>query len=338
MICVNNGLEAVDILAEDDSFDLVLMDLQMPILDGYRATELIRGFSEPMCGIPIVAMTADAMDGAKEKAISKGFTDYVTKPIAPVELFEVLVKHISTAGVRLETELDHTDRLDLVLESKQGLDSTPENTFESISERYNMKAVDTEDGLMRVTGNEDLYHRILLKFYENNQSLSKEVKRLIAESNYEMARRTVHTVKGVSGNIGAKSLQKAAEKLEYAIRDRVIYKIDSIVNEFAKELRMVLDDIRPYIENNAGNSSEDIDKRVIRLGDNDELREHIFKLMPSVVMGDVKSCKATVEKLSSKKWSPEFDDEIEGLLSALTKYKYEKAESIALILIDKLSS
>ena len=201
-----------------------------------------------------------------------------------------------------------------------------------------MKAIDTEDGLMRVTGNEDLYHRILMKFYENNMSLNKEVKRLISESNYEMARRTIHTVKGVSGNIGAKSLQKAAEQLEYAIRDRAIFKIDSIASEFTVELQRVLDDIRPYFAAENGDAIYDSGESGIGVGGNEELKEHIVKLMPSVAMGDVKSCKATAEKLSSKKWSSEFDIEIEDLLNALTKYKYEKAESIALTLMDKLSS
>lgn len=327
--CANNGLEAVDIIAADDSLDLVLMDLQMPILDGYKATDLIRGFGEPMCGIPIIAMTADAMDGTREQVVARGFNDYVTKPIAPLELFGVLVKYISTNGVKLGMAANDSSKVAGHQKAQGSI---------ALSREYQMEAIDTEDGLMRVTGNEDLYRRILMKFYENNETLKNEVKDLIAKSDYEMARRMVHTVKGVSGNIGAKSLQSAAEQFEYAIRDKDMLNLDTAANTFLAELQRVLDDIRPYAKEDNGEPKVKSSKDEMQVGNNDELREHIIQLMPSVVMGDVKSCRLTAEKISCKKWSSEFDAEIEGLLSALTKYKYEKAESIALTLMDKLSS
>ncbi len=67
VICASDGLEAVDVTSEDDGIDLILMDLQMPKMNGYEATKLIRQFAEPMRGVPIVAMTADAMEGTREK-------------------------------------------------------------------------------------------------------------------------------------------------------------------------------------------------------------------------------------------------------------------------------
>jgi signal transduction histidine kinase/DNA-binding response OmpR family regulator len=97
VILAQNGFEAVDAI-RDEPFDLVLMDVQMPGMDGLEATRQIRLMAEPRCRVPIIALTADAMSGAREQYIAAGMDDYLSKPIRPKELLAMLERHGIAAG------------------------------------------------------------------------------------------------------------------------------------------------------------------------------------------------------------------------------------------------
>jgi CheY-like chemotaxis protein len=102
---VGNGLEAITAL-QTIPYDIVLMDCQMPELDGYDATRALRRMAEPMCSIPVIAMTAHAMTGARDKCLIVGMDDYLTKPAMPADIEACLTAWIGKRHVRLRGDDD----------------------------------------------------------------------------------------------------------------------------------------------------------------------------------------------------------------------------------------
>ncbi len=307
--CASHGKEALDLLSENVSFDVVLMDIQMPVMDGYQATKAIRAMGGTMITLPIIAMTADAMEGAGESALEHGFTGYLSKPVDPELLFELL---LSLLDINRKETVSHKK--------------------ESLLPFSDMKHIDVEDGLMRVTGNEDLYYRIIMKFYDNNQNIVSVVKSTLESREFEDARRLVHTIKGVSGNIGAKSLSVVAQNLEYSVRDRKLEKLEYDFDAFEQEMVNVLNEIKPYkkVESSTG------DKKSKQSGASIELKNHLEVLLPHMNKGDVKMCKTSISKINNKKWPAEFKKEIETLIHAVEKYRFESAEEIVISMLEKM--
>jgi two-component system, sensor histidine kinase and response regulator len=183
--------------ATPDAFDLVLMDLQMPEMDGYTTTRVIRQLGRRF---PIVAMTADAMSGVADRCREAGMNDYLTKPIDPQELFTALARWISP-GTRSRNQAHPT-----ASDAEPALPPLP--------------GIDIADGLARVSGNRAAYRKLLLKFAQNNANTVAEIRTAWQQGDVERAVRAAHTLKGVAGNIGAIALHQAARDLETALKER----------------------------------------------------------------------------------------------------------------------
>ena len=181
----NNGREAVEILSagpQPPPFDVVLMDLQMPEMDGYQATARLRADSR-LAALPIVAMTAHATLEERQRCLDAGMNEHVGKPIDPDNLFE-------TVGRFYKPEKEVGPVLDM------------------------------KDGLSRVAGNHKLYLRLLSQFIEQQGPAVQQIRHAWANSDAALAERLAHSLKGVAGNIGARPVQAAAGDLEKRIRDR----------------------------------------------------------------------------------------------------------------------
>jgi len=189
----DNGQVAVALVA-DYSYDIVLMDLQMPVLDGYQAAIQIR--LNRSQGLPIIALSADAMEGTKERVMSAGMNDYLTKPINTGKLFEMLVKWVIPGKREL-----------YVSESSKAEDSRIELTSKLVS-------LDVNSALQRISGNQKLYVDILNKFKENYTNFNHEIESLISSGDILTLARQLHSLKGVAGNIGANDIQYLAQVLE----------------------------------------------------------------------------------------------------------------------------
>jgi signal transduction histidine kinase/DNA-binding response OmpR family regulator/purine-cytosine permease-like protein/HPt (histidine-containing phosphotransfer) domain-containing protein len=192
-----NGQEAVDKVLETE-FDCVLMDIQMPVMDGYEASRAIRKDNR-FASLPIIAMTANAMQGDREKCINAGMNDHVAKPINPKELFSALIQWIPE-GERLDQNEISSPKI------------TPTSSEESIFPE--LHGIDVAGGLARVNGNEKLYRKLLSNFYQSNKNTKLEIEKALNEGNIKLAERLVHTVKGVSSTIGADGLAEVSQPLE----------------------------------------------------------------------------------------------------------------------------
>ena len=209
-----NGQIGVDKVGQTD-YDLVLMDMQMPVLDGLQATLEIRS-DERFGNLPIVAMTANAMAVDKERCIAAGMNDHVAKPIDPEALFKTLLEWIP-AG---EYEPVVTEGELLELEPEQNVSETSTATDDVVSALSAIEGLDVENGLKRVIGKRDFYEKLVRGFATGEEVRTVEtVRLLLAEGDIEAAERTAHSLKGVAGTIGAGELQSRAAVLETAIKE-----------------------------------------------------------------------------------------------------------------------
>lgn len=210
-----NGQEAIDVIGTHEHFDLILMDIQMPVLDGYEATRQIRRI-QGMKDIPIIAMTASAMSGDRERALEAGMNDHIPKPIDPGHLIDVLMKW----GVKDDEMEDASQAF---------------SADEPVPSFIKIEGFNTEEGLKRSGWNQDLYKKLLIKFRSDYFNAAEIIRKTFDSGEIENARRIVHTVKGISGNLAAEKLYNAAILLDKAMEKASALPEDEM-REFEKEL------------------------------------------------------------------------------------------------------
>jgi CheY-like chemotaxis protein/anti-sigma regulatory factor (Ser/Thr protein kinase) len=193
-----NGQFALDKI-RSAHYDIVLMDMQMPVMDGVTATREIRKEAR-FKDLPVVAMTANAMQGDRERCIAAGMNDHVAKPIEPEDLWKALLKWIKPRNPTAAANVLPKEVQDIRLPS-------------------GIKELDIADGLRRVLGKKPLYLWMLRKFIAGQKNAMAEIHNALEAEDWTTAERLAHTLKGVAGNIGAKSLPSLAEKVEAAIRE-----------------------------------------------------------------------------------------------------------------------
>ena len=224
----NNGKQAVE-MAGKTGFDAILMDIQMPEMDGYEATRAIRANSS-IKQVPIIAMTANAMAGDRERCIAVGMDDHVPKPVEPANLFETLVKWIppiKSAPIQPETHHEEPTHAKAMLLN-------------------HLKGIDLEVGLNRTGENCDLYLKLLKYFVDDHGNDHQVIADAIARDDIIMARRTAHTLKGVAGGIGAKALYESAQQLETALKSPPFEPdiVSPLIKKMAGHLLEIVDDLK----------------------------------------------------------------------------------------------
>ena len=229
----NNGKEAVE-RVRGGNYDAVLMDIQMPAMGGFEATREIRK-EERFRELPIIAMTAHAMAGDREKSLEAGMNDHVTKPIDPDQLFSTLVRWIKPG------ERQGEEGTCPASEDEKGEDDLP----------VQLPGISMASGLERVGGNVKLYTRLLGKFRKGQENACAEIKTALESGERETAVRLAHTVKGVSGNLGAEALYLASAELEKVLKEGGDENLERPMQEFDARLREVMDGIEAYEESRA---------------------------------------------------------------------------------------
>jgi len=231
----NNGQIAVDAVKER-RYDAVLMDVQMPVMDGYTATKAIRKWESvsanadsdvrraeaggqkavnrtqasnlrpPTSNIPIIAMTAHAMAGDEEKSLEAGMNGHVTKPIDPEQLFAELQKWIQPR------EKWAADRQ----QDASAEPSAPKFSEDDLPQA--LPGFDLEVGLRRLMGNKRLYRKLLLDFGSKYTGIAGEIRHALDAGDFEKTHSLVHNLKGLAGNLAATELQAATVEMEKRIK------------------------------------------------------------------------------------------------------------------------
>ncbi len=200
VVIAGHGQEALDILKTDTRFDGVLMDCQMPVMDGYQATAAIRARPE-LAELPIIAMTANAMAGDREKVIAAGMQDHIAKPLNVNGMFATMARWIKPSAAP-----ETLARAQPAGRAVRGLPDLP--------------GIDTRAGLATAMGNEVLYRRLLAMFRANQHDFAARFRDAAQAADASAQARVAHTLKGVAATLGAAALAAAAEALERACLDR----------------------------------------------------------------------------------------------------------------------
>ena len=234
----NHGGEAIKFLTADEQpppFDVVLMDIQMPEVDGITATKMLRGHAH-LAKLPIIAMTAHALVEERQRCFDAGMNDHVAKPIDPDELFATLLRWASprpkpAADVQPQTPKPDTD-----------------------GDLPSIAGVNIAEGLNRVAGNRRLYRDLLSQFAAKQAGSASDIAAALDRDDRQTAERAAHTVKGVAGNLGITAVHVTAQKLEKTIRESG--DSTAFLDEFAEALRASVSAIQKALNDTIPQPSE----------------------------------------------------------------------------------
>ena len=218
-----DALEAV----KSRAFDLVLMDLQMPVMDGYEATRRLR--EDPACAhLPILAMTAHAMAQERERCRVLGMNDYITKPINPGDLAATLARWVPQAAPAVLPQAQASPQ-------EAGLQEA-------------MAGIETARGLACFSGRMELYDRMLQRFLELKEGAVEEVRDAVLQEDWTLASRLAHSMISVAGTIGAMDLSQSALTLQDAIRNGPPEQIPGALERYANHHAQVVASLKARFE------------------------------------------------------------------------------------------
>ncbi len=245
-----NGRDAVEVF-QQGGIDLILMDIQMPVMGGVEATERIRALEADTRGhVPIIAMTAAVMKQETEKYLAVGMDAVVAKPIDFGKLFRV-IESVVPEGVgekisEFKTEGDTIGQPEAV----------QAQTAEDVFSASDLPGILIKSGLRRVAGNKKLYKKMLNRFKDQYATSVDDIKAHLEKGDVEGALRLAHTVKGVSGSLGAETLFQVAGKLEKAIEKGEPNEMNPLFETFERHLYNVTSGIAAFEQKEAQNEPE----------------------------------------------------------------------------------
>ena len=296
-----NGLEALKMLDEEE-FDGVLMDCQLPVMDGYTATRKIRE-QERFKDLPIIAMTANAFADDREKSMLAGMNDHIGKPVNPNEFLKVLSKWI-------------------IIDDKDGRSRRKiRNNYNDHIEIPAIRGLDTGAGLFTVQNNKQTYSKMLLQFAEIFRDFDLQFDNARKDPDSSAAFRTAHSLKGSAGNIGAGELMDAAAALEKACRKnsskRDIDKNLKSVNELIQPLISGIDDF--YESENAADSDS--------AGDS-PLDTEVLEKMKRLLDDDDAEAASFLTEFTSAAGKKQYSPSFKKFIKHVENYDFEEALKI----------
>ncbi|MBF0382914.1 MAG: response regulator [Magnetococcales bacterium] len=295
----DNGQIALDILHSGEKFDGVLMDVQMPVMNGYTACRQIRQ-EDKFNDLPIIAMTANVMSGDLEKAQDAGMNDHIGKPINVYEMFNTMAKWITPAN---------PVAMDM---------SAVSNKPEAEDEIPPLKGIDVDSGLARIGGSVKSYRKLLNKFCQNQDGVIVQIESAIKNGDHELSERLAHTLKGVSGNIGANQLQTSAASLEKVTQSRDDEQALTLLTAVAEDLAEVTSAIKGLED-----SKSSADENPITI-DIAALKPEIERLREFLEDDDVDATEV-VEVIGEKLSGSSYEATLRKIEKAIDGYDFDEA-------------
>ena len=295
VVIANDGQMAVNAV-NDRNFDAVLMDVQMPVMDGYTATREIRKDNR-FRDLPIIAMTAHAMAGDEDKSLKAGMNDHVTKPIDPDQLFAALLKWIEPSDIKSprqapEAFVQLTDTQSMVADEAELPEKLP--------------GFDLQEGLKRLQFNRPLYRKLLLDFYDSHKNTAGNIRKGLEANDFDQVHSLVHNIKGMAGNLAAIELLASAIELEKHVKgkpDQVSFgrELKKKYSDFENALNQVLESVQTIqstktsVEEDTHLSPEAIIATTPKISTDDAGR-----LLAAAKKGDIEELTAIADELKDR--------------------------------------
>lgn len=300
-----NGLESVEKVRLND-YDIVFMDIQMPVMDGLEATRKIRDLDKPgIDRLPIIAMTAHALKDELNRAIGAGMNGHLTKPIQIEELFRILSL--------FNPEKTGTCALD----STGIVSAHPISDADSIP--IDIPGINVEDGLCLLNGDRTLYLKMLTKFAEDD---SYVVTSALMRENPKQAFRKIHSIRSIAANLGANQLASVAAKLEKAILDNVEH--DSLFDSFIFHNNTLRSNMLIFINKQKQEPPAEVQKPA---GDG-EILHLLNELINPIAYSEPKTCMKIMKLILEKQWFGNLDADISELNDSINRYRFDDATKI----------
>ena len=312
-----NGQEALDRLAAASRFDGVLMDCQMPVMDGYTATRAIRQRPE-LDQLPVIAMTANVMSGDREKALEAGMNDHIGKPINVREMFTTMAKWIRPA---------HPGAAPAAVAA-----SPTETTDGEADALPELSGIDVQAGLDITQNDPRLYRKLLRRFRDSQSDFGARFAAARQEPDPEAATRCAHTLKGVAGNIGAHDVQAAAQALESACQaGESDARLDALLAATLAQLEPVLAGLSALEASEASAASTTPSDQTIQTAtavDREALEALLARMQRLLEDGDTEVSES-LESLEALLAGTAFADAATRLRGAIEDYAFDDALTLA---------
>ncbi len=294
-----NGALAVEMI-KNNIYDLVFMDHMMPEMDGIDATNVIRGLDgDYYKNVPIIALTANALVGARELFVKEGMNDFLAKPIEIQKLNSILLNWIPKGKIKFVSS------------------ATDESDDENI---LTIDGVNTEHGIKLIGGNMDDYIDILHSFYNDGVNKINTIGSAFAKQDFKNFRIDVHAVKSAAATIGAYGISEQAKKLEMAAIDNNIQYITAYTDEFIDNYTQLLYDIKDSV------SFGDEENAEKAQGDVGILKDRMVKLEEALTELDIDSIEIILEECLAYDWSGEINSLLNNIKEFVEAFDYYSAE------------
>ncbi len=311
-----DGSHALELLAEQGDVDAVLMDVQMPVMDGYEATRRIRRLGEEgrparFKELPIIAMTAHALASDHEKSLAAGMNDHVVKPFDPSELRKTLLHWIGGSSEDREAQARPAPGQELGDE---------------------LPGLDIATGIAQMSNNRTLYERVLENVIEDYGDSAARMRAALKEGDKDQARLIAHSLKGVAGTVGAAGLGNEAGKLESLLKNNEDQaKIEKQLENYEHALRTVLASVRRVLKRDISEKDSEENSK------HDALEKLLAELAPHLQAGKPKQCRALAERIRNTSWPGPLKMGIAELLEQLEAYDYSRAGNTLMALRQELA-
>jgi len=307
---VLNGQKAVEEINKDGGYDLILMDINMPVMDGYKASSIIREYPQ-FDDVPIIALSANIKREDHQYAKQIGMQDYLNKPIDVEAFYKLLLQYIPA-------KIDISE-IEPVIEKV-------ENEDDKARLIRIMKSVDILEGLTRLNGNVKAYQKILFDFADSIEKAIPEFSRMIRNGKNIEAQDLAHYNKGIAGNLGAQSLHKLLKGLEDAFGANEPSAYSVLLTHFSKEAKNTLQQIKVLKQQS---EKGEVPRALIS---EEVMKSLMTQLLTYAKKGKAVQCKELLEILKGYSWSGKkkilFDDVVVSVKAYAFKDTVHSIEAI----------